>query len=152
QDQPDDFSNDDNDAVLTTMLVAGNVGLLAGALGGSSLGWSTRDAWTVHLSGIAGLIGGLGIDLLASVESTETGLLIPGLTSVAALGVAAAMVSSNRARASSSRSPASSLIDFAGGRWSVGMPMPMPAIVSSIRDGQSKHRLGAQVSLVRMVW
>jgi hypothetical protein len=152
QDQPDDFSNNDDDAVLTTMLVAGNVGLLAGALGGSSLGWSTRDAWTVHLSGIAGLIGGLGIDLLASVESTETGLLIPGLTSAAALGVAAALVRNRPSTASSGSGLRSSLIDFASGRWSMGVPAPTPTAVPVYKFGRRHLQPGAQVSLVRMAW
>lgn len=148
---PQDFNNDD-DGLLATMLIVGNVGLLAGAVGGSSLQWSTGDAWAVHLSGIVGLIGGLGIDLLASVESTETGLLIPGLTSAATLAVAAALVHDRPSTASSDSSLRPSLIDFASGRWSMGVPAPTPTAIPVYKYGRRHLQPGAQVSLLRMAW
>jgi len=150
----DAYSDDDDDGLVATMLIAGNVGLLAGALAGPKLGWSSGDAWAVHLSGIAGLIGGLGIDLIASVETTETGMLIPGLTSAAALIAAGVLVSGRNTSTAESHNTGGvgALLNYRAGRWSPGTPRPVPTAVTVLDNGQRRYELGARVPLVSMRW
>lgn len=152
-DNTNDFgAEDNNDDVVATILIAGDVGVLAGAFGGPSLHWTTADAWTVHLAGIVGIVGGFGIDLLASVDESDTALLIPGLTSAAALAISSALVSKRPAIAGESSPPRYSVLNFANGRWSLGMPTPVPTTIPIDRDGRRRHQPAARISLLRMNW
>lgn len=146
------FNNDEDETALTTVLIAGNVGLLAGALAAPGIGWSTRQAWTVHLAGITGVIGGFGIALLANVDDAETALLIPGVTSAATLVASSALVRGKSSGSAQNHRTSMSLVDFADGQWSLGLPTPVPTVVEAVRDGKWERAPAAKVSLVRMVF
>jgi hypothetical protein len=77
------IADQEGDGLLTTALVGGNAGLVAGGLATPALGWS-RSRWrTVSIAGVLGGVGGLGIDLLVQPDDEKVALAIPLITSVA---------------------------------------------------------------------
>lgn len=75
---------DDGDAALSTMLVAGSAGLVAGAL------LAPRDVtpgrvWLTTAVGMAGAAAGLGVDLIVQPDNAQVAMLFPAALSAAGL-------------------------------------------------------------------
>jgi hypothetical protein len=74
--------SDDN--IWTTMLVVGDVGVLAGAVTAPPNITAGR-VWVTTAMGIAGAAAGFGVDLIVQPEDATTAIAIPGVTSVVGL-------------------------------------------------------------------
>jgi hypothetical protein len=137
----------EEDGLLTSTLIGGNLGLFVGALGGPHMQMTTGRAWLVHLSGIAGLAVGGGIDLLAEPDDVELGVLIPALTS--GIGLAIGFATTTPETGGVDLGASGSLASYAGGRWSLGIPLPVPAVQHAV---PGRATLGLRFDLVRATW
>lgn len=157
----------EDDDLLAATLIGGNVGLAAGALATPSLGWS-RNRWRlVSLGGVLGGLGGLGIDLLASVDDDKTAVGIPLATSLIGLGIAAA-VSRDVGDDGNSLGPAAGALleldldrgglggptpgRLASGGLAFGTPLPSFRSLPVERDGAVRWRTTVGLTLVRVGW
>ena len=137
----------DDEATLTSTLLVGNAGLLAGALVGSRFNLSSRRAHMISLGGLIGGFGGIGIVLIAQPSSDSVGFAIPLATSAAGLVLGALLTreSAGAANGESSASPAGSsplagaLLNGSGGRLAVGVPMPFPTTVHDPERTGRRH-------------
>lgn len=144
------FGGTDDHHVLTYSLVGGNLGLLAGAFGAPALGWTTGQAWTVHLAGVAGIVAGFGLDLLMSIEDERGILALPAITSGLALAVAGVSVRPGNSRGSSGGALQMSMVDIADGDISLGIPAPMPTLTPVWSGAGRRLAPGARISLLRV--
>ena len=133
---------DGEDAGLTWLLLGGNVGLLAGALGGPQLGWSASRARLVSITGLAGLMAGLGLDLLFDVDDEQGAFAIPMATSLAGLVAGAEWTRDHDAtrRDFGERASSGALLGARDGRVGLGVPVPTPALLPTGYDGQRVRR------------
>lgn len=141
----------DDDGVLLASLLAGNAGLIAGELLGSSYDVSRARVRLINLGALGGGLVGLGIDLLADPDDDEA-IAIPLLTSVAGLAIATA-ATRGRDRRPEGRSGAEdgfALLGYSEGGWHVGTPMPMPTMIPFDRDdGRPAWTPGLRFELLR---
>lgn len=137
----------EDDALLTSTLIGGDLGLLIGALGGPHMRMTTGRAWLIHLSGIAGLAFGGGIDLLVEPDDAQLGILIPALTS--AVGLAIGFGTTTPEDAGLELGAGGSLMQYADGRLSLGMPLPLPTVD---RQPRTRPSLGLRFDLFRAHW
>ena len=144
------FERNNDHSTLIASLVGGNIGLLAGAFGAPALNWTTGQAWSVHLAGVAGLVAGFGLDLLGSVDDTKGALVIPGITSALGLAIAAATIRDRDPSPPIGASLQMSLIDLQGGRLSLGIPTPVPTAIPVWRGGKRVFAAGARFTLVNL--
>jgi hypothetical protein len=135
----------ENDAVWASTLIAGNVGLIATAMTGSSWNWTRRRAWFVHLGWIAGLLGGFGLDLIIQPDDDAVAAAIPALTSAGGLllGVATTrgMVTEGAGLEFDQ-----ALLNLQDDRLRFGIPLPNPAVLPSGHDGVA---LGLRLGVFR---
>ncbi len=134
------FANAENDAALAWVLIGGNLGLAAGALAAPHVQWTSGQARLISIAGFAGLVAGLGVDLLLEVETAEAAMLPP--TIGATLGLVAAAASARGARRSGARDdsppPSGALLNLSGGLH-FDVPLPQPATLPTLtRDGHIK--------------
>jgi hypothetical protein len=140
----------EDDALLTWTLIGGDVALVAGIPLARSWNPSPGRVRLVSIAGLAGLLGGFGLDLLLSVDDDQTAVLLPTLG--ATVGLAAGVVVT--APGEPSRSEASrgtlhgSLLNWDRG-LELDFPMPRPATVQVIdRQGAIRTRPAAQFTLL----
>ncbi len=126
----------ENDALWASTLIAGNVGLIATAATASSWNWTRRRAWLVHLAWIAGLVGGLGLDLIAEPDDDAVAAAIPAATSAAGLLLG---VVTTRNTVSEGPGPefGQALLNLREDRLRFGIPLPTPAVLPTGHDGVS---------------
>jgi hypothetical protein len=139
------------DAVMTWLLLGGDLGFVAGLLAGPAWNVTAGQVRLVSIAGVAGLIAGFGLDLLilgSSDDPSEKVIIgIPTATATAALFAAASMT-----KPAMDDTPAGEGFDTALLLWDrgfrVGMPMPMPAALPALRqDGWVGATPGLQVRL-----
>ncbi|UCG88186.1 MAG: hypothetical protein JSW71_06480 [Gemmatimonadota bacterium] len=140
----------EGDALLTWGLIGGNVGLIASAVATKSWTGSAGRVWMITAAGLAGGLAGVGIDLLGSVEDEKAAVLIPALTSAAGLAIGTAIT---RSQPNGFDEPdlesTQALVNLNGGDWSLGMPLPLPTLLSRhTRDGRMRTALGVQIPLL----
>jgi hypothetical protein len=143
---------DDDDGKMAAVLLGGDVGLFAGAVAAPALRMSTSRAWLVHLSGIAGLIGGLGLDLLTQPDDEQVAILIPAATSLVGLiaGYATTKPADRRPDVGGG-ALAPALLAWHRGRASLGLPVPVPALLPS-RDPGKRYVPGLRLHLLQATW
>ena len=126
----------ENDPLLTSTLVGGNVGLLATAK--LAPGWeiSRNRARLVSIAGVVGGLAGAGVDLLIQPNDEKVAMGIPLAGSIVGLAVGAGMTSgmdhrdgSLPAGAASQFPEPASLLRLREGRLSFGLPAPYPTLV-----------------------
>ncbi len=141
----------DDDGRLAMTLVGGDVGLIAGALAAPALGMSTGRAWLVHLAGIAGLIGGLGLDLIVQPDDDEAAVLIPMATSAFGLFVGFGTTSEDSGDDVDVPELASALISWREGKFRFGAPLPRPTVLAA--PGTRRGVVpGVKFDLFRLSW
>lgn len=74
-----------DDALLTAALLGGNAGLVLTAARAGHWNMSRSRARLINIAGVAGLLGGLGVDLLIRASDDKTAVAIPLVTSTAGL-------------------------------------------------------------------
>ena len=126
---PDDEDFDER-AILSGTLLGGNAGLVGMAFAGDDWGLSVSRARIISLAGIMGAAGGVGLQLIGSVDGGRSAAALYLATSALGLGVGIyATRGDSGTEAASARPPApvgGSLVNRAGGRWSISLPLPAP--------------------------
>lgn len=146
---------DPNPSWATTM-VAGNVGLLGGAVAGSRWSISGRRARLISLSGLIGGFAGLGIVIISETENVQAAIGLPLAGSVAGLGFGVATTRDrggaddvSGAEAAEPLALPGALLSRAGGNWSFSAPMLSP-LWERPRVGGGKPKLAWRVPLVNV--
>lgn len=135
------------DETLTTALITGNVGLVAGAALASRYDLSRSRVRMINLGALVGGLGGVGIDLLLQPDDDETAIAIPLVTSLLGLGVAAATTGDSEPDLDGEPDAAAALLDYRNGRLSLGVPTPLPTLLPMDRpDGRTAWRPGLSIS------
>lgn len=124
----DDDNGGGDDAVLATSLIAGNVGLVAGALLASRHDVGRPRVRIINLGALVGGVGGLGIDLL--VQPNDDALItIPLITSVAGL-IIATYATRDDDRVGAGQPPENgALFGWADGGLRLQTPIPTPTLL-----------------------
>jgi hypothetical protein len=129
----------DGDGALTGALIGGNAGLLYSALKAPDWGFSRPRARLISISGVIGLLGGFGLDLIVQPDDEQLAMLLPMLTSAVGLAIGLeatedrdrlpADTGGTVAGAGASHGFASALLSMGGGGLSLGLPMPAPTLL-----------------------
>ena len=132
----------DDTAMWASTLLVGNAGLLAGALAGSKLDLSSRRAHMISLGGLIGGFGGIGIVLIAEPSSSSEDFAIPLATSLVGLGLGALLTrgGDEGPEGESSGLRPGALLNWVGGEFSAGRPLPFPSTVSDPRRAALRQR------------
>lgn len=141
----------DGDAVLSTTLIAGNAGLIIGAIAAPRAGWSRSRIRMTSVAGVAGLMGGWGVDILADVNGDQSIMVAPLAMSILGLVIGGAATKDMDAvggEATGSRGDYA-LLNRVGGRWSAGSPMPMPALLPVDRPDRTAWEPAVKLNLFR---
>lgn len=132
---------DGEDAELTWLLLGGNAGLLTGALAGTKLDWSAGRVRLASITGVAGLIAGLGLDLLFEVDDEKAVFAIPMATSAIGLGLGVHWTRDYDAKRRDLGERASgALFAVRDGGVGLAVPMPTPTWLPTGYDGQRVRR------------
>ncbi len=83
----------EGDALLTTTLLGGNAGLLAGLLASRAWRLGGSQVRLMSIAGVAGLVAGFGLDLIAQPADDATVALIPTITATVGLAAVGASMS-----------------------------------------------------------
>ena len=140
-------------AVFGWMAATGN-GMLLGAIPLARV-WrpSVGRVRLITLSGLAGGLVGLGIDLLAEVDDEKAAVLIPTLGSAVGLGIGTALTARRSvASGGSSAVPEPGALLQLGREAGVGLPLPEPRVLPALTpDGRIGRRaaLGFRLAEVR---
>jgi hypothetical protein len=128
----------ENDPLLTSTLVGGNVGLLATAKLAPGWGVSRNRARLVSIAGVIGGLAGAGVDLLVQPDDEKVAMGIPLAGSIVGLAVGSGLTSGMDDRGGSASAGLGNSSEFPGsasflrirdGRLSVGFPSPFPTMV-----------------------
>ena len=143
------FDADDGDAVLATMLVTGNLGLLAGGALAAKYDVSRPRVRMINLGALVGGFAGLGIDLLVGAED-KSAIAIPMITSLAGLGIAIGATRGGAPAAGGDNDLASALFDYRDGRLSIGTGLPLPTLLRvEDRFGETSWTPGLTLEVFR---
>jgi hypothetical protein len=147
------FFDPETDGGLAATLVAGNVGLLAGAALGRAYDLSRPRVRWIDLGALAGGLGGLGIDLLLQPDDDDIAVMIPLATSVGGLLIAVHATRDLRSgpfEGGGDDGFAASLFDLGADGWRVAAPLPRPTLIPvDDVDGRSSWRPGLSFELFR---
>lgn len=153
---------EDDDKVLALTLLGGDAGMLATALLAPRWNLTRSRARLISIAGVAGLVAGLGLDLILQPESGQTAILLPlaGSTIGLALGAGQAAngarrpepgqppETAQRAQRRESGRPGGSLLQIRNGALRLDVPAPVPALIPIVRHGQRAWVPGARVALL----
>ena len=146
--------DDDADRLLTTMLLAGDAGLLATALLAPGWDMSRSRARIINIAGVGGLAAGFGIDLLVQSEDLATVLLIPALTSAAGLALGALRTRGmDDAGDAPGDAPGAALFELRRGRLALGVPAPQPVLLrEALPGGRPTRSPGVRLQLLHALF
>ncbi len=122
---------DDQGEAWVPMLVGGNAGLVAGAAAARRVEMSSGRVWLVTATGLAGLVAGLGVDILVQPDGSTLAFGIPAVMSFVGLasGVVATREFDRGRLAQAEGPPTGALLTVRNGRARLGVPLPTPALV-----------------------
>jgi len=130
----------ESDAGWRLVLATGNAALLAAALATPKVDVSAGRVWVTTASGIAGLVAGLGVDLLVQTDDDKAAIAIPAVTS--GIGLATGWALSRGLDRREARGPEALpepiLVGIRDGRARLGLPFPQPAMVP-VDDGRTRR-------------
>ena len=110
-----------DDALLATALLAGNAGMLGGALGNNRWRLSESRARLISIAGVAGGLAGMGLLLVASPDDVgNEAILVPLLGSISGLALGAHWTRNLDRDA---------MIDIQRGRFGFEMPTAYPVLL-----------------------
>lgn len=139
------------DKVIATSLIAGNVGLLTGALLAKKYDVGRPRIRMINLGALVGGLAGLGIDLLVEPDRDETLIAIPLVTSIG--GLVAATVATRGSRpeiGGSEPGMDGALFGYTDGAFSLNAPLPVPTLLPfDDVNGRPAWRPGLTVELFR---
>lgn len=127
-----DMSDDD---LFTATLVGGNLGIVAAALGAPKWEFSRQRARLVSISGVAGLLGGLGL-LMITQPDGNSAIVVPIATSALGLGLGAHWT----------RHMEPDRVGFLPG---LDAPSIHPRVVERVRDGRLERVPAIGVTLIQ---
>lgn len=127
------------DGLLSWILLTGDAGVLAASLIAPKLDMSVGRARLISVTGIAGLVAGLGLDLLINVDDEKAAIAIPMATSFAGLALGVTWTRNDGAR-DQDIPGGNALLQVRDGRASVGVPTPLPAALPVSFDGSRVRR------------
>jgi hypothetical protein len=135
-----------DDSQLAWVLVGGDLGLLAAAIGSRYWDVSAGRAWLISASGVAGLVAGFGLDLLGNVDSAQEAVLIPAATSLMGLAAGALMTRNMDVDrfGSVGMNDSGALLHLENSRPRIGLPLPIP---TAHQAGPGKTRMGIRIPL-----
>ena len=144
----------DEDPTITTAMLFGNAGLLAGTLAGSRLPLSRGRARLISVGGLIGGFGGLGLALIGNVDNEKTAIALPFIGSVAGLIAGGALTRGDDVREdpyeAASPGPApGALVNWTGGALSLSTPLPIPWRDPAVRT-EGRSGLAWKVPLVNV--
>jgi hypothetical protein len=130
----------DADDAWPYVLAGGNAALLTAAFATKGVEVSSGRVWIASAAGIAGLVAGLGIDLITGTDD-NTAIIVPAATSFAglAIGLAATRNMDRTPVGLGGSAPAPALLGVHEGRLQLGFPAPTPALVP--RNDGARYRL-----------
>jgi hypothetical protein len=131
------LADQENDALMTTLLLGGNAGMVAGAIGNTRWRWSESRARLISISGLGGLLAGFGVLLIAQPSDADnTAVLVPLGGSIAGLALGARWTRNMDRDA---------LIDVGHRRLGFELPTVQP----TMRDKGATRVAGIRVNLVQ---
>jgi len=139
----------DSDGLLTSMLIGGNVGLVGSAMAAPDWNVSRSRARLISVAGVAGLVAGLGLDLLIEPRNERMAIVAPAAGSAAGLLLGAHWTRGHDGGGSGEGGEgpgAGALLDLRDGRVAVGIPFPTPTMVPADRAG-ARRAPGARWTL-----
>jgi hypothetical protein len=121
----------EDDSLFGATLIGGDAGLLTTALLAPGWNVSRSRARLVSIFGVIGGLSGLGIDLLSQPDDEKVAVGIPLATSIVGLAIG---VGRTRDYDRPDPVPGSfgysvALFERVRGRWSVGVPLPVPRML-----------------------
>ena len=134
---------DEGDGLLAASMIAGNAGLVAGALAGSRIPLSRGRARMISLGGLIGAFGGGGLVLIAQPDGPKTAMAMMLVSSIAGLAAGAAGTRDDRGESDRSQDleaaaslPApGSLLNWSDGNWALSTPLPTPVLEPTPQSG-----------------
>jgi len=140
----------DADDAWPYVLIGGNAALLTALAATRSVNVSSGRVWISTAAGIAGLVAGFGIDLIAKAED-KTAILIPAATSFAGLAIGlSATRNMDRTRVGLRPAPAPALLGMREGSLHFGLPAPTPALVPRNDGGRYRMVPGMRLTLFEL--
>jgi hypothetical protein len=125
--------------LLTTTLLAGDAGLVAGTIWARGRNVSRNRARLISIAGVIGGLAGAGLDLLVQPDDEKVAIALPLAGSITGLAVGARLTTEADPRGGSatggqagdggSVEAGSSLLRFREGRFSFGVPTPFPTMM-----------------------
>jgi len=123
------------------MMLAGNAGLIAGAVAGSRVPLSRGRARLISLGGLLGGFAGAGMVLIGQPDSEKVAIGIPMVMSMAGLAVGALATRggdwadrSDDVRSAASLPAPGSLLNWSEGNWALSTPLPTPVREPTLRS------------------
>jgi len=142
----------EGDAVLGTALVAGNAGLLLGIPAGRRWSPTAARVRTISAAGLAGGAAGLGVALLASLDSDNQAAAMALVGTSVGLVAGTALTRDRGSAGEGDGGPGgAALLGFRDG-WRLGLPVPVPSAVAAPATSRRATVPGIRVPLLRVDW
>lgn len=131
----------DGDRAVAAMMLAGNAGLIGGALAGSRVPLSRGRTRLISVGGLIGTFAGVGGVLIGQADSEKVMVGIPLVTGIAGLALGAAATrdrdwpdTSEDAEAAAPLPAPGSLLNWSEGKWALSTPLPTPVLEPTPRN------------------
>jgi hypothetical protein len=142
------IADQEDDDLLTSTLIGGDVGLLATMVLGPGWRYSRPRARLISLGGVVGGLAGAGIDLLVQPDKDEVVFGIPLATSIAGL-LFGAYATRNHDNPDVRPPGPGALLQIEGKAVTVDMPVPYPTFVVDRRGRRAVPAVGVMLVSAR---
>ena len=122
----------DEDPTWATTMLAGNAGLVGGAVAGSRWRLTRSRARLISVGGLIGAVGGLGVVLISQPGDDNSEIGIPMAGSIIGLAVGGFLTRGSTGEEDASENAAAALpmpgalVNWSGGAFSLSAPLPAP--------------------------